>query len=302
MDRLECDRMFVAVMETGSFAAAALKLRTSSGQASKLVARLEQDLGVRLLNRTTRALAPTEVGQGYFQRIRTILDDLETLDSDVTSRGTTPRGRLKLTAPLTFGTLQLVPALNDFAALYPLIELDVSFSDRIVNLVDEGYDAAIRAGRVMDSSLIGRKLANMGTMVVASEAYLFTHSTPSHPRDLKDHSCIIDMNFRDPLQWRFTENGAHYTVPLQGRLRYSNAEACLRAAEMGLGIANVPDFVGAASVASGHVRRILQGHEADAGGIWAIYPPGRHLAAKVRVLVDFLAERFKGGFAWTAPD
>lgn len=298
MDRLECDRMFVAVMETGSFAAAALKLRTSSGQASKLVARLEQELGVRLLNRTTRALAPTEVGQAYFQRIRGILDDLETLDSEVTSRGTSPRGRLKLTAPLTFGTLQLVPALNDFAALYPQIELDVSFSDRMVNLVDEGYDAAIRAGRVVDSSLIGRKLADMGTMVVASEAYLYTHSTPNHPRELKDHSCIIDTNFRDPLQWRFNDAGTDYTVQLQGRLSYSNAEACLKAAEMGLGIANVPDFVGAASVAEGRVRRILRGHEADAGGIWAIYPPGRHLAAKVRVLVDFLADRFKGGTAW----
>lgn len=291
--------MFVAVMETGSFVAAAAKLRSSSGQASKLVARLEQDLGVRLLNRTTRALAPTEVGQAYYQRIRAILDDLDALNAEVSARDAMPRGHLKLTAPLTFGTLQLVPALNDFAALYPQIDLEVMFTDRIVSLVEEGFDAAIRAGRGVDSSLIGRKLADMSTLLVASDAYLARHPAPGHPRGLKDHARILDTNFRDPTQWRFREAGQDFTVPLQGRLRYSNAEACLKAAEMGLGIANVPDFVGAASVAAGRVRHILQGYEADAGGIWAIYPPGRHLATKVRVLVDFLAARFRGGASWT---
>ena len=299
MDRLDCDRMFLAVMETGSFAAAALRLNTSSGQASKLVARLEQDLGVRLLNRTTRALAPTEVGRSYYQRIRAILDDLDTLDDEVRARSTTPRGLLRLTAPLTFGTMQLVPALNAFAAQYPLIELDVSFTDRMVNLVDEGFDAAIRAGRVDDSSLIGRKLAAMGTMVVASDAYLDAHGTPTHPQALRDHLCIQDSNFRDPGLWRFAEGGQDFTVPVTGRLRYSNAEACLNAAELGLGLANVPDFVCAQALASGRVRRILRPFEVAPGGIWAIYPPGRHLAAKVRVLVDFLAERFRGGASWT---
>lgn len=300
MDRLDCDRMFVAVMDTGSFAAAAQRLGTSSGQASKLVARLEQDLGVRLLNRTTRALKATEVGQAYFQRIRGILDDLDTLDDEVKSRAASPRGRLRLTAPLTFGTVQLVPALNDFALRYPQIELDVGFTDRVVNLVDEGYDAAIRAGHVVDSSLIGRKLTDMKTVVVASEAYLYTHGEPRHPRDLSGHACIIDTNFRDPLQWRFQIDGAVSTVGLNGRLRYSNAEACLRAAEMGLGIANVPDFVAARSVAEGRVRALLCDFAQAAGGIWVMYPPGRHLAGKVRVLVDFLAERFKGVTDWAA--
>lgn len=298
MDRLDCDRMFIAVMETGSFAAAALRLNTSSGQASKLVARLEQDLGVRLINRTTRALAATEVGRSYYQRIRSILDDLDTLDDEVRARSTTPRGLLRLTAPLTFGTMQLVPALNEFATRYPLIEIDVSLTDRMVNLVDEGFDAAIRAGRVADSSLIGRKLAAMGTMVVASDAYLAAHGTPTHPSDLRAHSCIQDSNFRDPALWRFVESGQALTVPVTGRLRYSNAEACLSAAEMGLGLANVPDFVGAKALAEGRVRRVLQAFELSPGGIWAIYPPGRHLAAKVRVLVDFLAERFRGGTDW----
>lgn len=298
MDRLDCDRMFVAVMETGSFATAARRLGTSSGQASKLVSRLEADLGVRLLNRTTRALSPTEVGQAYFDRLRGILDEFDSLDALVKSSSTSPRGRLKLTAPLTFGIVQLVPALNDFACAFPDIELDVSFTDRVVNLVDEGFDAAIRAGRPVDSSLVARKLCGMTIIPVASPDYLAKHGTPARPADLATHDCIIDTNFRDPLQWRFTTPQGPVTVPLRPRLRYSNAEACLRAAEMGLGIANVPDFVAAASLAAGRSRPVLSGFAEDFGGIYALYPPGRHLAAKVRVLVDFLSDRYRNVTDW----
>jgi len=293
MSRLENDRLFVAVMESGSFAAAAKRLGISGGQASKLVSRLETDLGVRLLNRTTRALAPTEIGQAYFDRIRAILDDLDTLDAQVKDRAATPRGSLRLTAPLTFGVLRLVPALNDFALHYPQIELDVSFNDRMVNLVDEGFDAAIRAGRIADSSLIARKLCDMQTIPVASDAYLAQRGHPAHPADLTRHQCIIDTNFRDPLIWRFRDQDGPIAVPLTGRLRYSNAEACLQAAEMGLGIAHVPDFVAEPSLAAGRIRALLHGYQETPGGIYALYPPGRHLATKVRILVDFLATRFK---------
>lgn len=292
MPRLEPERLFAAVMETGSLAAAARRLGLSSGQASKLLAKLEAELGVRLLNRTTRALSPTEVGQAYYDRIRAILDDLDALDAQVKDRAATPRGRLKLTAPLTFGTLRLVPALNDFAQLYPQIDLDVSFTDRMVSLVDEGFDAAIRAGRVADSTLIARKLCDMHTIVVASPDYLARHGEPAHPSDLARHACIIDTNFRDPLLWRFAEGGQPLTVPLSGRLRYSNGEACLQAAEAGLGIAHVPDFVAGPSLAAGRTRALLGPYAEQPGGIFALYPPGRHLAAKVRVLVDFLAARY----------
>jgi DNA-binding transcriptional LysR family regulator len=290
MDRLGCDRLFVAVMETGSFAAAAQKLGMSAGQASKLISALEAELGVRLLNRTTRALAPTEVGQAYFDRIRPILDDLDSLDAEVQDRAATPRGRLRLTAPLTFGTLRLVPALNAFAALYPEIDLDVSFTDRMVNLVDEGFDAAIRAGRMADSSLIARKLCDMHTVLVAAPAYLEKAGVPLQPADLADHACIIDSNFRDPLIWRFRGPDGPMAVPLTGRLRYSNAEACLQAAEAGLGIAHLPDFVAAPSLAAGRVEALLGDWAEEPGGIYAVYPPGRHLSAKLRLLIDHLAE------------
>lgn len=293
MPRLEPDRLFVAIMETGSLAGAARRLGLSSGQASKLLAKLESDLGVRLLNRSTRALAPTEVGQAYYDRIRAILDDLDTLDAQVQDRAAAPRGRLRLTAPLTFGTLRLVPALNDFAQTFPEIDLDVSFSDRMVNLVDEGFDAAIRAGRVADSSLIARKLCDMQTLLVASPAYLAAHGTPAHPTDLASHQAIIDTNFRDPLIWRFRAGGQPLSIPLTPRLRYSNAEACLQAAEAGLGIAHVPDFVAGPSLAAGRIQMLLPDFAEPAGGIYVLYPPGRHLAAKLRALVDFLATRFQ---------
>lgn len=280
-------------METGSLAAAALRLGLSSGQASKLLSRLETELGVRLLNRTTRALSPTEAGQAYYDRIRTILDDLDTLDAQMKDRAATPRGRLRLSAPLTFGTLCLVPALNDFSRLYSQIELDVAFSDRMVNLVDEGFDAAIRAGRVDDSRLVARKLCAMGTIVVAAESYLDRQGMPAHPADLAQHRCIIDTNFRDPLLWRFRDRGVAHNQPVAGPLRFSNAEACLCAAEAGLGIAHVPDFLAGPSLAAGRVRAVLTDFSDAEGGIYALYPQGRHLAAKVRLLVDFLVQRFR---------
>jgi DNA-binding transcriptional LysR family regulator len=164
--------MFVTVMETGSFAAAATRLGTSSGQASKLVSRLEAELGVRLLNRTTRAVSATEAGRAYFERLRPLLEEFDNLDLAIRDRAQAPRGRLRLTAPLSFGTAELVPALNDFALRYPEIELDVSFSDRVVSLVDEGFDMAVRVGRAEDSSLIARRLCEVRIVLVGAEVYL----------------------------------------------------------------------------------------------------------------------------------
>lgn len=161
--------MFVAVMETGSFTAAAERLGTSSGQASKLVSRLENELGVRLLSRTTRAVSPTEAGHAYFDRLRPLLEEFDNLDAAVRDKSGAPRGRLRLTVPLTFGTTEIAPGLNKFASKFPEIELDVSFSDRMVNLVDEGFDMAIRVGRADDSSMIARKLCDVRIVIVGSQ-------------------------------------------------------------------------------------------------------------------------------------
>ena len=299
MDRLDCDRMFVAVMETGSFTGASERLGTSSGQASKLVSRLEAELGVRLLNRTTRSISPTEAGRAYFERLRPLLDEYDHLDVSVRDVSQAPRGRLRLTAPLSFGVVELAPALNDFALRYPEIELDVSFSDRVTNLVDEGFDMAVRIGRPADSSLVARKLCDVRIVVVGACAYIDRMGEPGAPDDLVRHDCIIDTNFREPERWPFRlPTGSTLTAPIRGRIRYSNAEACMRAAEAGLGLACVPSFVAGASIREGRVRRLLQGFETTPYVVHAIYPHSRHLAAKVRVLVDFLVERYRGTPYW----
>lgn len=291
--------MFVAVMEAGSFAAAAARLGTSSGQASKLVSRLEGELGVRLLNRTTRAVSATEAGQAYFDRVRPLLEEFDDLDLAVRNAAQVPRGRLRLTAPLTFGTMELAPALNDFALRYPEIDLEVSFSDRMVSLVDEGFDMAVCVGQADDSSLVARKLCDMRLVLVGAEAYLARRGEPAAPGDLAGHECIADTNFREPNLWRFrTPNGEVLAVPIAGRLRYANAEACLQAAEAGLGLAYVPSFVAGPAVRTGRVRRLLPVFEAAPFGVHALYPHSRHLAAKVRVLVDFLIERYRGTPHW----
>ncbi|MDB5659483.1 MAG: transcriptional regulator [Cypionkella sp.] len=287
MDRLIAERMFVTVLETGSFAAAALRLGTSSGQASKLVSKLESDLGVRLLHRTTRALAATEAGQAYFDRLRGLLDEFDALDTQIRNEALLPRGKIRLSAPLSFGTIRLAPRLADFAKVYPEIALDVHFSDRLVNLVDEGFDMAVRVGKPGDTTLIARKLSTSQLIVAASPDYLAARGCPQIPQDLTQHECVIDTNYRDPNRWSFTQN---QRVAVNGRLTFSNASACVIAAEAGLGIASSPDFVMAESLASGRLIRLLAGYEDPPMGVYALYPSGRHLALKMRVLIDFLAQ------------
>lgn len=300
MQRLECERMLVAVMETGSFAEAARRLGTSSGQASKLVSRLEADLGVRLLNRTTRALSPTEVGQAYYERVRAVIEELDALGEAVKNRSGSVSGRLRLTAPLSFGNKQLVPALVDFAARYPEVNLEVSFSDRLVNLVDEGFDAALRIGHQSDASIVARRLCSSRIVVVASPGYLARQGTPALPQDLAAHDCVIDTNFKDRDSWHFRVAGQAVTVGVRGRIHLSNADACVAAAEAGLGVTQVPSFVAGDAIHAGRLVPLLGGMEPPPVPVQAVYPPGRHLALKVRALVDFLAERFRGEPAWDA--
>ncbi|MFT3989546.1 LysR family transcriptional regulator [Aestuariivirga sp.] len=298
MERLDCDRMFVAVLETGSFARAAQRLGTSSGQASKMISRLEQDLGVRLLNRTTRAIAATEVGQAYFERIRDLLEEIDALDQSVKSQSGAATGKLRLTVPVSFGTSQLIPVLMDFARTYQDIDLDVSFSDRIVSLVDEGFDAAVRVGNPADTSLVARKLCEARLLPGASQEYLDAHGEPREPADLARHVCILDTNVREPTLWRFRDGGHDTTMTVSGRLRFSNAEACLAAAAGNLGIAYLPTFIAGPAFRDGRVVPLLRAHEAPPRGIHVLYPPGRHLAIKVRVLVDFLVSHFRGDPEW----
>ncbi len=300
MDRLECDRMFIAVIDTGSFAAAAIRLGTSTGQASKLVSRLEANLGVQLIKRTTRAMSLSEAGRAYYERVKVLVEDFDALDASVRNTSGAPSGRLRITAPITFGTTQLAEVLIRFATAYPDIQLEVSFSDRVVNLVDEGFDAAVRIGQPADSSLIARKLCPMRIVLIASPGYLAARGTPRVPVDLAGHDCVVDTNFHDPLSWRFkTDDGKQsLSTTVQSRIHFTNAEACVAAAEAGLGIARVPSFVAGTKLRAGAVQSVLGAFEDEPRGLYALYPPARHLALKVRVLVDFLADSFRGQPIW----
>ncbi|WP_241648399.1 LysR family transcriptional regulator [Paenirhodobacter populi] len=290
--------MFVAVLDTGSFAEAARRLGVSGGQASKLISRLESDLGVQLLKRTTRALSPTEVGQAYYVRLKGILEDYDALEASVRNASGAPAGRLRLSAPMSFGTIRLAPRLLDFARAFPDIQLDVSFSDRTVNLIDEGFDMAVRIGAPADSSLIARRLCAVRVVVVAAPDYLARHGVLLAPADLATRDCIIDTNFRDPENWRFHLPGGVATVPVSGRLRFSNGEATLAAAEAGLGIARVPSFIAGESLRAGRVQALFRGTEDPSHSLHAVYPAAKHLAVKVRALVDFLATCYRGEPEW----
>jgi Transcriptional regulator len=298
MDRLDCDRMFVTVLETGSFSKAAERLGTSAGQASKMISKLEGDLGVQLLKRTTRSLATTEVGRAYYERIKALLEEIDFLDASVRNSSGIATGRLRISIPASFGIVQLAPIIIDFARNYPDIQLDIDFSDRAINLVDEGFDLVVRVGNPNDSSLIARKLGDLKIVLVASPEYLERSGTPQHPEELTAHDCIIDTNYREPFLWRFQtpEDGTPLSIPVSGRMRLANTEACLQAAIAGFGIARIPGFLAREEGRKCPLVPILGGFEDKPYPVNILYPPSRHLALKVRVLVDFLVVRYRAIF------
>lgn len=299
MERLECDRMFVAVMEAGSFAGAAQRLTTSNGQASKLISRLEQELGVQLFKRSTRALVATEIGRAYYERVKKLLDGYDSLNDDIRNTSDSPSGKVRISAPVTFGSMQLATHLIAFAQRYPQIELDVSFSDRLVNVVDDGFDLALRIGNLTDSSLLARKLCDIQVIHVASPGYLQTHGAPMHWHELSQHECILDTNFRDPYCWPFLDqNNDIDEYPVNGRLKFSNAEVCLKAACAGLGIARLPTFVAADAIRTKDVVPVLATFSLPTLGLYALYPPAKHLARKSRVVIDFLVDALSGKPTW----
>lgn len=297
MDRLDEINAFAAVADARSFSQAARRLGVSGAQVSKLVARLEDRLGARLLNRTTRDVSLTDTGRAYLDRARILLEDFEALEGSVRDHDG-PRGVLRVSAPVAFGGTQLDPALLDFAQAYPEVALEVSYSDRFVNLVDEGFDVGVRIGRLADSSLIARRLAPVRMVVCASPAYLQRHGVPKTPAELAQHEAIIDLNAQDPFLWGFGQGGACANVRVQGRLRFGGGEACLSAAERGFGVARSPDFIAAERLREGRLTPLLCGYEPETVHVYAVYPQGKHLAAKVRAFVDFLAGRFAGEPDW----
>lgn len=297
MDRFDEISAFAAVADARSFTQGAKRLGVSSAQISKLVARLENRLGARLLNRTTRDVSLTDTGRAYLERARILLEDFETLETSVRDQSG-PRGLLKISAPVSFGASQLTPALLDFARAYPDVALDVSSTDRMINLVEEGFDVAVRIGQLSDSSLVARKLAAVRMITCASPAYLAAHGAPQTLADLAGHVAILDANMPDPTVWKFGPHGDTRDVRVHGRLKFTGADACVAAAVQGFGILRTPAFAAADALRAGDLVPLLCSYEPEMIYVHAVYPHARHLASKVRVFVDFLARRYAGEPEW----
>ncbi|THD63313.1 LysR family transcriptional regulator [Phenylobacterium sp.] len=297
MDRFDEINAFAAVADARSFTQGARRLGVSSAQVSKLVARLENRLGARLLNRTTRDVSLTDTGRAYLERARNVLDDFEALEGSVRDQSG-PKGLLKISAPVSFGASQLTPALLDFAAAYPEVSLDVSATDRMVSLVEEGFDVGVRIGELGDSSLIARKLAAVRMVTCASPGYLQAAGAPATPDDLAKHEAILDNNMRDPTVWSYGGHADRHDVRVHGRLKFGGADACVAAARRGLGVTRTPAFAAAEDLRAGRLVPLLCAYEVQVIHVHAVYPHARHLAAKVRVFVDFLAARYAGEPEW----
>jgi DNA-binding transcriptional LysR family regulator len=297
MDRLDEIRAFVAVAEARSFTQGARKLDVSGAQVSKLVARLENRLGARLLNRTTRDVSLTDTGQAYLERARELLQGFDALETSVRDQSG-PSGTLKISAPVSFGKNQLTPALLDFVSGCSNVSLDVSFTDRMVNLVEEGFDVAVRIGQLSDSSLVARRLAAVRLVTCASPDYLARAGIPATLADLGRHEVVMDTNLRDPSVWRFGPASDPQEVRVHGRLRFNGAEACAAAAVAGFGLTRSPAFAVADDLRAGRLVPILCSLEPELIHVHAVYPHARHLAAKVRAFVDFLVQRYAGEPAW----
>ncbi len=301
MDRLSAIEAFIRVAETGSFSAAAVKLRSSKSAVSRLIGALETELGARLFHRTTRSLTLTEVGRGYLERTTRIVADLDEANRAVTRLQAAPRGLLRVAAPMSFGFLHLAGALPDFLALYPEVSVDVAMSDRFVDLVEEGFDVAVRIGEMQDTSLIARKLAPVRIAICASPDYLAAHGVPQKPADLAHHECIANSNLASSREWRFVdERGKKTSVSVRGRMNINNGDALRVAALKGLGIIALPTFIVGSDIHSGALVSLLEKYVPQNATINAVYPHARHLSPKVRAFVDFLAQRFGPHPYWDA--
>jgi DNA-binding transcriptional LysR family regulator len=293
MDHFSSMEAFVRVAEAKSFTAAAKRMRLSKSLVSRQVAALEAELGVRLLQRTTRSLTLTEAGERYFEASQRILAQLEEAKLSVSTLQAAPRGRLLVNAPMSFGFLHLAPVLPQFLERHREIEIEMTLNDRFIDLIEEGFDMAVRIGRLPDSSLVARKLAPLRRTVSASPAYLARHGTPAVPDDLKAHECLCYSNLARSEEWRFVHaDGRPWPVEVKGRLRANNGDALRAAALQGAGIANLPSFIIGADLQAGRLVSLLADYVPQDAAIYAVYPHSRHLSPKVRAFTEFLAQRF----------
>jgi DNA-binding transcriptional LysR family regulator len=293
MDRFAELRAFVEVVRAGAFVKAADALDLSKTAVSRQVGDLEKRLGVRLLNRTTRRLSLTDEGQRYHEHARTVLADLESAEADVMTRAREVTGLIRITAPLSFGILHLAPLWPEFRARHPGATLDVTLGDRLVDLVDEGYDLAIRIARLPDSTLVSRQLARTRMVLCAAPAYLRKHGKPRHPRELSGHVTLSYSYWSSGDEWQFTGPDGPANARVKPWMHTNNGDSCRAAALAGSGIILQPTFLVGDDLRRRAMVELMPEYRAVELGVYAVYPTRRYLLPRVRAMVDFLAERFQ---------
>jgi DNA-binding transcriptional LysR family regulator len=293
IDRSNDMAAFVRVVDAKGFSAAAAHLGLTPSAVSKLVTRLETRLGVRLLQRTTRALRLTEEGEVFYAAAQRIVREIETLEAQVAGQSGTPQGLLRVTTSLAFAAHQLAPVLPEFLARHPLVQLDLLPTDRVIDLVEEGIDVAIRIGRLADTSFMARKIGEDKRLICAAPSYLARHGTPRRPEDLARHNCLVSNERAHLNRWPFKIDGAIVEVEVGGRVAVNDGELQMQMALQGVGLVRLTRLTLAQAVRSGAVVRLLEEFSADEPvAIHAVYPHRRHLAAKVPAFVNFLIEKF----------
>ena len=293
MDTITRMRAFVAVVESGGFSAAARGAGRSKALMSKYVAELEEELGARLLNRTTRQLSLTEAGEVAYEEAQEVLKRVSRLRDEIEASTAAARGRLRISMPRTFGDGDLSRGIMEFLTRYPDIRMELSLEDRFVNLVDEGFDAAIRVSALADSSLIARKLADFRVAVCATPDLVARHGRPEHPTDLAGLPCIIDTNVRFRGNWPFRDGDAKISVAVTGRVEANTPNAGAAAARAGLGFARLPRLLVEADIAEGRLVTMLDDYELQELGIYVVYPHRDRMPTKLRVFIDHLVAWFE---------
>lgn len=295
MDTLEGMRVFVAVADQQSFTRGAKRLGISTKLASKYIRQLEERLGAQLFNRTTRRVTLTDTGRAYRERCVPLLDQLDELEDVVRARQSALEGAIRITAPTGFGSRELVRALEPFQRANPNVSIQLQLSDHHVAIVDEGIDLAVRFGVLKDSSLVARKLMDMRLVVIASPGYLSKHGKPHHPSALATHNCLLQLTSADPSTWTFEIGGEEIAVRVDGSFRANSPRAVAYMAAGDMGIGRCPYYTAKPFVERDALEILFEEQEANATTLYAVYPPNRHLTARIRALIEHLA-------AWFAED
>ncbi|EJN6826832.1 LysR family transcriptional regulator [Vibrio cidicii] len=283
--------VFVTVVDCGSFSQAAKQLNLTKSAVSKRISHLEDGLGIRLLNRTTRKLSLTEAGQRYYDYASQALSLAKRGVDAVSELHGSPQGRLKITAPMTFGVLHVAPLISEFLGRYPEVEIDLQLEDKMVDLVEGGFDLGIRIGHLPDSNLIAKRLAPCRTVLCASPSYVEKMGAPQKPADLADHNCLRYSYFRGGNEWLFLHQEQEFKVLPRGNFIVNNSEAIRRALIAGIGVAQMPTFIIGKELRSGTLVNLMPEYRLPEHFLYAVYPQRKHMPLKVRMFIDFLSEK-----------